>query len=717
MDESPKVESKTNDDIVATAKKRFQLAEDATRETRILGDEDIKFLTGDQWPEDIKSARKLDKRPIITINRVAQVVRQVTNDSKLNRPAIKVFPIDDKADPETAKVLQGLIRSIENESNAEAAYDTGFENAARRSYGFWRIVTEYESPTSFKQKILIKRIRNPNSVHLDSFSKEKDGSDAAWGFVHEQVSHDDYKSEYPDSELSKQDWSIERDHSEGWLSAESCRIVEYFERVFEDAELVQLSNGEASLKKDIMNALEYYKSIGQMVTPTNVTRKTKIPIIHWYKLNAVEVLDHKIFPGQYIPIIPIYGDEFDINGKLILESVVRNSKDPQRILNYMKSTEAETITLAPKSPFIAAEGQIPKDYSGMWKSSNIRNHAYLIYKPTDHEGHLVPPPQRQVYEPPIQAVTQASQLAAEDIKYTSGVTDAAMGNRSNEQSGIAIQRRANQAQTNNYHFTDNQNISIKHTGRILVDIIPIVYDTPQAVRILGEDGQQEIIRIHEVFKYKGVPKVFDFSVGRYDVSCEMGPGYETKRQEAAASMLEMSKANPQIMGVAGDLVVKNMDWPGASDIADRLRKTLAPGLIDDKDKPPVPPEIKAQMDQMGQLIDQLTKTANESTELIKTKKMELESRERIEFAKLDTQVAIKDLEIKAKALDATYQAELANIKFMLEKRLSVLDMDQPINNEFENEESIPDQDMIPQDDPQQQLTGELTPGQTVEEMP
>jgi len=713
VDQSLEISKSDHDDIIATAKKRFQLAEEATREIRTLGDEDIRFLTGDQWPEEIKNARKIDGRPILTINRVAQVVRQITNDSKLNRPSIKVFPVDDKADPETAKIIQGLIRSIENESNAEVAYDTGFENAARRSYGFWRIVTEYESPTSFKQKILIKRIRNPNSVQLDPFSKEKDGSDANWGFIFDDVPHDDFKSEYSDSGLAKlSDWETETAQSQGWINGKTCRIAEYFLKDYEDAELVLLSNGEAALKKDILKALEYYKSIGQLVTPTDVTRKTKIPVIKWYKLNSIEILETKTFPGQYIPIIPTYGDEYDIDGKLILESVVRHSKDPQRMLNYWKSTETETITLAPKAPYVAAEGQIPKEYAGMWKSSAIRNHPYLIYKPTTHEGHLVPAPQRQVFEPPVQAVTQASQLASEDIKYTSGVTDAAMGNRSNEMSGIAIQRRANQAQTNNFHFTDNQNISIKHTGRILVDIIPIVYDTPQAIRILGEDDQQEIIRIHELFKYKGVPKVFNFSVGKYDVTCETGPGFATKRQEAAASMMDFVKAMPQQAGAVVDLIAKNLDWPGNADFVERLRKTLAPGLVDDKEKAPIPPEVQGQMQQMDQMIQQLTEKLNEQNELVNTKRMELESKERIEFAKMEVDLKKELLKQSAPGSLALLEQEIAQIN----KRLELLDIDQPINNDFED--SAPDQDMSMQNNINQQQppTDGLSSGQPMGDM-
>jgi hypothetical protein len=703
-------------DKLASIRSRFHSGISAFKATKDLGDEDIKFIAGDQWPDDIARARKADKRPVLTVNRCRQLALQVTNDQKQNRPSIKVHAVDDKADPETAKILQGVIRQIENESDAEQAYDTGFENAVRRSYGYWRILTEYESPTSFKLKASIKRIRNPNSVVLGPH-KEKDGRDLNWGFIADKITHDEFKSEFPNSKLAtSSDFNVYISEADEWIDEEYCIVAEYFEKEWQDDELILFTDGEAYLKSKLETLFPKLAAAGITPVVPAKTRKTKIPVIKWYKTNGVEILEENIFPGQYIPIIPTYGDEFDFDGKVVYESVVRHAKDPNRIYNYMKSTEAETITLAPKSPFIAAAGQITPKNSAQWRNANVKNHAYLEYEPVTHEGHLVPPPQRQVFEPAVQAVTQAAQLAAEDIKYTSGVTDAAMGNRSNEISGIATQNRARLAQTTNFHFTDNQNLSIKHTGRILVDIIPIIYDTPQVIRILGEDGQGEMIAINQMFKYKGVERMFDFSRGKYDVVCETGPGYAVKRQETQQALLEMSKTVPQLMQAAPDLVIRSFDFANASEIADRLKKTIDPNIIDDPNKPPVPPEIQAQMMKLDQIAQQFAAENAELKEIANTKKMETESRERIEVMKLETQIALKELEIKAKALDSTYKAELDSIKLMLTKRLGLLDFNEPINDDFEDQQS-PDQAQdfqMNQPNDQQQFTGELPPGTPME---
>jgi len=718
-------DDKSKDDILAgkfsTAKKRFQLAVEATKEMRDLGDEDIKFIAGDQWDEDIKQMRIQAKRPVITINRCPQMVRNVTNDQKLNRPSIKVYPCDDKADVETAKIFQGLIRQIENESNAEQAYDTGHENAAKRSYGYWRIVTEYESPTSLKQKILIKRIRNPNSVLLDPFHKEKDGSDANWGFVFEDIPKDEFNHEFPESEISSAtDWKIDGQSDMLWIGEQTVRVAEYFTKEWKDDELIEVqlivdgrSFVETILKSQAEEKFAEFAAKNIFVKPTGKTRKTKIPVIEWYKMDGSKFLEENIFPGQYIPIIPVYGEEHDIDGKVVRESVIRHSKDSQRMYNYLKSTAAETIALAPKSPWLVVDGQITPENAAMWRTANTANHPYLVWKQTDSEGNQAPPPSRQTYEPPIQAVTQAAMLESEDIKNTSGITDSAMGNRSNETSGLAINARAQQAQKNTFHLTDNVNLSIKHTGRILVDIIPIVYDAPQAIRILGENDEGEIVRINELFNYKGEKRTFDFSVGKYDVYVDSGPGFATKRQEAAAGMLEMAQSVPQLMQVAPDLIVRSLDWPNATELADRLKKIVDPKLIDNPDQAPIPPEIQAQLQQLQQANEMLVAQNSEISATLSTKKLEIESRERIEFAKMETQVALKDLEIKAKAADAAYMAELESTKAMIQSRLSNLDMNQPINTDFDDSGS--DQVMDQQyKQEQEQFTGELPPGPPME---
>lgn len=661
--------SKSDEDILAVARRRFALAEEATHEIRRQILEDWRFYAGEQWPEAIKHQREVEERPTPVVNKLLAPVRQICNDQRQNRPSIKVHPVDDKADVETAKIYQGIIRHIEQDSCADIAYDTAFQGAAIGGLGYWRINTQYVDPTSFEQEIKIEMIENPLSVWFDPHSVQPDGSDAKWVFFCKFIPKDDFVAQYKESKLAgHDDWEGLGDQYRDWIGKDSVRVAEYYYTDYETKKVYQLIDGTTVDQDGLEDAVaEILARIPQgSLQPTRdeiiVNQKTaKIPMIKWCKINGMEILERTEWPGRWIPIVPVYGERYLIENKRYIEGIIRQAKDPARLYNYWKATEVETITLAPKAPFIAAEGQIPPQYAPMWSQANKKSFAFLPYKPTTHEGHLVPPPQRNAIEPPIAAVTQAGLLASDDIKATTGIFDAALGHQSNETSGVAIQRRAAQAQTSNFHLIDNLTRSIRHTGRILVDLIPKIYDTARAARIIGEEGEQEIVRINDEFIRKGEKVHYKLGVGKYDVSVETGPSFATKRQEAASAMIEIAKAAPNVMTVAPDLFVKNLDIPGAAEIADRLKKTLPPGIVEDPNQKPLPPEVQAQMQQMSQMIEQLTAALNEANETIRTKRLELESREKIEAMKLETQILLEKMKQAKEFAESQVERQLQQL--------------------------------------------------------
>lgn len=677
--------SESDEKLLEEAKARFKLAEEAESENRRLALDDLEFFAGNQWPEQIKNERSRGPhpRPCLVINRMPQFVRQVTNDQRQNRPSIKVKPVDDRADVETAEIIQGLIRHIEYNSNADVAYDTAFESAAKGGFGYFRIVTDYVRPESFDQEILIKRIRNPFSVSFDPYSQEPDGSDANFAFVTEYLSAEEYKTRYPKSKLASHDqWELLGDSAPDWMPSGSARVAEYFYKEHVEKEIVLLSTGETVPAEELPTPLPAGVEILR-------SRKASVPVIKWCKFNGCEILEKTDWPGKWIPVIPVYGSEQDINGKRILEGIVRNAKDPARMYNYWASAETEAIALAPRAPFIAAEGQI-ESYKPEWESANTRNHSVLTYKPTTVAGVPVPPPQRNSFEPAVQAITQARMIAADDIKATTGIYDAALGAKSNETSGVAIQRRNQQAQTSTFHFVDNLSRSIKHGGRVLIDLIPHIYDTAQAARIIGEDGTERIVRINDPsYVEDGKPRLYALEVGKYDAAVDVGPSYATKRQEAAASMMEVTRAVPQLMQVAGDLMVKNMDWPGAQEIADRLKKTLPPNLVEDPQgkSQQLPPQVQAQMQQMSQMVEQLTGKLTELQGEKEKKLIELESKERIEMAKIQAEIEITLAKLGSQESLALLHQEVAQI----EQRLNLLKQHEPIA--YASQESQESQEM------------------------
>jgi hypothetical protein len=713
-----------SESVVERAKKRFQLCEDYWSDIYKASDEDAEFNSGDQWPSAIKQRREKEGKPCLTINKTGPSVRQVTNDQRQNRPSIKVSPVDDQADIETAKVRQGIIRHVEYKSGADAAYDTAFNHAAIGGLGFWRVITDYCDPLSFDQDILIKRVPRYRSILLDPGFQEPDASDAIFGFVDTKIPRTKFKAEFPNADLSKdEEWGMQADSNDGWVEKEECRVVEYYEKTFEEKELHLLSDGNTLLKEELDELVLELGALPQGIDIVD-SRKALLPKIKWYKIAGNEVLEETDIPGEFIPIIPVLGDEYYIDGKRILEGIVRQAKDPARMYNYFASCETEAIALAPKAPWIVAEGQL-EGHENKWATSNTAGHAYLEHKQVDLHGRPAPPPTRIFGEANVQAITQARMLAADDIKATTGIHDATLGNKSNETSGIAIQRRNQQAQTANFHLIDNLTRSIRHTGRIINSWIPVYYDGPRVARIIGEEGEEEIIKLNQEFQHKGEMKTFRLDVGKYDVAVETGPSFATKRQEAAAAMLDLTKAYPNLFPIIGDLMVKALDIPGASEMSERLKRVAPPGVIENKDEKPLPPEVQAKMQQMDQMVQQLTEALSKSQDEIEQKTREIESRERIEFKKMqiDLQKTLAQLDQKDSALmlqtqigqirgQQDQQAEMMKAQILdLEQRLNQVGFDQPIEEpqNFENE-MAPGGNMPAPEPMNQPPTGGLSPG-------
>lgn len=704
-------------EIVETALTRFKIGYEADSENREKAIEDMNFRAGDQWPESIKNEREIEKRPCLTINKIPQNVHQIVNDQRQNRPSIKVSPVDDQSDPDTSKILQGIIRNIETVSSADTAFDIAFDAAVTGGRGFFRIKTDYVSHKSFDQEVLIESIYDPHSVVIDPGYRKPDGSDANWALVLEDIPKTEFKASYPNAECFGVDFDY-RGADSSWFGEETIRVAEYFEKEMVEDTLLLFDDGSTALKSEYEEAMEGAFKSGEIAPPHEIIkqRKTLVPKVHWYKINGNEVLEETIWVSRYIPIIPVHGTELWVDGKRVFEGVIRHAKDPQRMYNYWATCETESIALAPKAPWVGAEGSF-EGHENKWNMANRKNFAYLEYKPTLLDnGTPVPPPQRQFGDVQTNAITQARMLSSDDLKSTTGIYDAALGNRSNESTGVAIQRRAQQAQTSNFHYIDNLSRSIRHAGRILLEIIPKIYDTERVVRIINPDDEEELVVINQVFKTdEGEMIKNDLSLGKYDCTVSTGPSYTSKRQEAVDSMLGLVQRNPQLANYISDLLVKNMDWAGADEIAERLKRTIPPEVLGD-DKTAIPPEIKAQIDQQMAMIDELTKKLNEAQDEVEGKRLELESKERIETMKIQKDYDLETAKLQAKeGLSPEMVAELREEVLFLKDRLAILDINEPINEEEALGNQVPmGPDQVPNQIPTSGMLGNTGPMPTEE---
>lgn len=567
-------------DLLQEIRERYDTGWSADVKNREEMESDLRFVAGEQWPEDVRLDRESDERPCITENRLPQYVRQVANDMRANPPAIKVIAGSGGADKAVADIMTGMIRDIESKSATLRPYVSAGASAARCGIGHWRVLTDYTSPTSFEQEIRIEPVLNPFAVVWDPVAVAPTREDADWCFVIEEMSEDEFKSQYPDAKPVSFDGKDTESWSSGWLNGDdkSVRVAEYWRKIREPATVCMLADGSTGYKDDLPEGFP-----AEGIIAERESDRVRVEVL---KTNGHEILEEaQEWPTRHIPIVPVVGEEYSVGGHMIRNSVIRFAKDSQTIYNYWLSTQTEHLALQPKAPFVATARQV-QNYADVWKTANTSNHSVLIFD-VDPDA----PTARPMREaPPASSGAFSEQVlrAADGMKATTGIYDAGLGAQGNETSGKAIMARQREGDVGTFEFRDNLNASVEHTGRILVELIPVIYDTPRMVRILGEDGEEDFAEINkpEIDEQSGQPVVRnDLKVGEYNVHVRSGPSFTTRRQEAAESMLQFIQTSPDSASLVLDLIAKNMDWPGADEFAERFKKMLPPQVQPETDDP------------------------------------------------------------------------------------------------------------------------------------
>lgn len=595
------------DDVIKLALKRFQLCQDADNEERNLAAEDLRFLNGEQWPEEVRKERE-DGRPCLVINRIPAFTRQIENDIRQVRPAIKVRGIDSQSDPKTAEILNGMIRAIEATSGAESAYDWAGKYAVDCGFGYWQIGTQYAEGYTFDQEIHIKRIKNPFTVYLDPNRQESDGSDARFCFVIDNMPRDEFEEKYPGI---TSEWQSDGFDNE-WYTKDTVRVAKYWTITDEEETIYQTPLGIVKEIPEQFKDFDFPK------------RTVEIQKVKCYLMTGQDILEDNDWPGKYIPIVEVKGDELDIEGRTYTKGVVRDMMDSQRQYNYMRSAIVERIALAPKAPFIGAKGQFknPK-----WNRANTKNYAYLEYDPVPGTQ----PPMRQPPPDISPGLTQELATASEEFQAVSGMHRQRMGDGAVSSSGKAVNAWKVQSEIGTFHYVDNLARAMRYSGRILVDLIPKIYSGARIVNILEPDGKQGQVTINQPGIQNGQEYNYNLNVGKYDAVVDIGPSYATQRQEASETMMEILQYFPQAGPVIGDLVAKNMDWPGSDEIAKRLEALLPPEILQNK-YPAIQQMLKKAESEKQQMVQamQMLQTQLQQAQILLTdrnKELDIKMRE------------------------------------------------------------------------------------------
>lgn len=624
-----------SDDDLRDERKEFEEAADAESENRDVALEALRFSRlGEQWPEEIRKQRQTDGRPMLTINKMPAFIRQVVNDSRQNRPQIKVKPVDDKADVDTANVLEGLIRNIERTSKADVAYDTAVDFAVSMGWGYIRVAIDYEYDDTFDKCLKIERIANPFSVYGDPNGSSMDGSDWNRAWVTELLTKDQFQAKYKGADPV--DW-VDAGY-EGlklpWRQDDDVLVCESWRREETKRKILLLNDGQVVGAQEYEAGADVFQMMGLLPVNERMARAYKIT---QRIMTGAEIIEENEWQGQYIPIVPVYGEEINIEGRRFFRSLVHHAMDAQRMFNYWRTTATELVALSPRVPFIGEEGAFDADPN--WLTANSQSHAYLMHTKGSQR------PERQPMDGGVAAGAMSEALASsDDMKAIIGMYDASLGQRSNETSGKAIMARQREGDVNSFHFIDNLARSIRHVGCVLVDLIPKVYSGQRIVRVIGSDDTEQNAKLGSVDTEEqqqgqpapqmpgeqpeqpelpeGVQNVYDLSLGRYDVAVDTGPSFTTKREESAMQMTEFIRSYPDAAPVIGDLLVKALDWPQAEEISERL-KAMVPGQAQGG----VPPELQQAMQDGQQQIQQLTAENQQLKQKadIDAKKIEIEA--------------------------------------------------------------------------------------------
>lgn len=653
--------AKADDDFLAEVREKFERATESEEDNRKRARENIKFSRmREQWDDRVKKDREARGLPCLTFDHTNIFVRQVVNTARMNRPAITVVPADSGADKETAEIMSGLIRNIEVSSDADIAYDTAIENAVAGAFGYFRINLAYTSEDSFDKDITIEAIPDAFTVYGDPDAESVDGSDWNCAFIVKRIPEDDYKRDY--KAASKADFADLKELGSPWYDDDGVAIAEYWHREQVTSQIVALSNDTVVKLPEYEERAEEYAALG--VTIVGKPREVKSHKVTQYIVNGVEVLEKVEWPGKHIPIVAVYGDTVVLEGKRHFYSLIDGAIDAQRNHNYWESCITGAIALAPVSPFIGPEGAFD---AAPEKWSNINDPSIAT---VEYAG-----PVRPTREPPPAyqgAMIERAQTAIAEMKAIIGLHEPSLGERSGADSGVAIRSLQRQGDVATFHFLDNLTRSIRHAGRILLDLIGKVYTTPRILRVLGEDMQPQVVQaapqdmqqdmlIKAQMRGQEIARIYDLTAGKYDLVVKAGPSFGTQREYAQAEIVEIIRAFPDSAPILGPMYLENSDWPGATEAAEQL-KALAAGQMGGEQPQGPDPQLMAQMQQMAQQLQALA----QENEALKRGEMLKAEELRIKGFEAET----RRFEAQAKAENDALDRQSRNAEALIQARMS-----------------------------------------------
>lgn len=622
------------DPIVQEAQKRFKRCYNWESDAWKHFINDTKFANADstngwQWPGDIYKDRNEGKKPCLTINKTRQHNLQIINDAKQNKPGIAIRATGNGATFESAQALSSLVRYIERKSKAQVAYDTATVFQVNGGIGYLRVATDYCDQKTTNQDIFIRRVPDPKMIYMDPDAREADKSDSMFAFAYEDLPKEEIKLRFKKyGDLGTQS-PLGYEDGMDWVKEDHVRVCEYFRKVKKEDELlvIQTPQGPVLVKASKLDKQKLELAIDD---PQTLRRTIEDTVVEYYLIIGCKVVEKKKWPGKYIPLVPVIGEETIIDGKMDRKGHTRAMIDPQRMYNYWTSAAVEHVALQGKTPWVGSADAI-EGYEVYYNNANKNNYSVLLYNAYDDQGRELKPPIR--IDPPMMAPAymQGMQIASDEVMAVSGQYQAQMGQPGNERSGKAIGERQRQGDNSTYHYIDNLAVAIRQVGNIILDLIPIIYDTERVLMVMAEDGTDFEIMINpkaqKAFEMKRdnngkiAQRILNPKVGEYDVEADVGPAYATRREEAFNAFTLILTQAPEMAAVIGDLLLQAGDFPMADEAAARLKRMVPPQALGEG-----PSQAETQL--TGQ-VQQLTKLLNTTMEQLAVANLKLKGKDEL----------------------------------------------------------------------------------------
>lgn len=655
--------------------------------------DDMHFLHVDHWPEGVRRQRESDRtnpRLCLQIDQLSQFQRQVINDSRQNRPQIKVRPVDSVADVETATMFDGLCRHWQEAGNADTAYDVALDCATGGGFGYFRILHDYLHDGTFEQDFFFGQVQNPLTIFFGEH-KELDGSDAKECWIIEDIKKKDFEKQFPKKKPVSFATDVVMDSDK---EDEFVRVACLYEIREEPRTMHMLQDGSVCSDEVYQGAVANGAEAIEIKASRDIPQKT----LYYSKFTAEEYLEEpREEPGDRIPVFPVWGNIHNIDGKVIRESMIHKSRDAQLLYDYAQTAFAERVGQSPEAPWVAAAGQV-SNYEHEWDGTTSVRVQH--YDPVSVDGTVLPAPQRQNPSDVPAGFAQVMQMAEHGIQTSLGMYSASIGKKGNATSGVQEQEQARKGDVSSFHYHDNLARAIRSAGRYLVSAAPRILDTKRVVRILGLDGKADQAKIDPTLpgavQKTGASSIFNIGVGKYDVAVDVGPSYQTSRQAASAGMLSLAQADPTMWQTHGDLIAEAQDWPDAQRFAERSKLLLPPPVIQaeqaKKEQSPEVAQIKMQAEQAMQEKDQMMQAASQEIETLRQENQKLTVT--AQQAGLKAQKA----EVKAAQDSLNSSYKIAELNLKLEEQDAVQRVNQMVQQSQETEQPEPMEPAEPQMD-------------------